>query len=81
MSNSNARIYRPSFGRENDRFRENKPKTFVFNQIRTQRRRFQLVLDEIKLGGGFQILELRRVRDQLVFMPKTWVSAYGHSSF
>ncbi len=65
-----ARIYRASFGCENDRFRENKPNTLVFNSIRTQRRRLQLVLDEIKLGGGFQILGLRRVRDQLVFMLK-----------
>jgi hypothetical protein len=43
-----ARIYRPSFGHENDPFRENKHKTLVFNPIRTQRRRLQLVLDEIK---------------------------------
>ncbi len=66
-----ARIYRSSFGRENDRFRENKPKTLVFNLIRTQRRRSRLVLDEIKLGGSFQILGLRRGRDQLVFVLKT----------
>ncbi len=66
-----ARIYRPSFGHENARFRENMRKTLVFNSIRTQRRRFQLVLDEIRLGGSFQILGLRRVRDQLVFMHRT----------
>ncbi len=65
-----ARIYRPSFGHENARFHENMPKTLVFNSIRTQRRRFQLVLDEIQLGGSFQILELRRGRDQHVFLPK-----------
>ena len=65
-----ARIYRSNFGRENDRFRENKPKPLVFNLIRTQKRRSRLVLDEIKLGGGFQILGLRRGGDQLVFMPK-----------
>ena len=65
-----ARIYRSSFGRENDRFRENKPKPLIFNLIRTQKRRSWLVLDEIKLGGGFQILGLRRGRDQLVLMPK-----------
>ncbi len=58
-----ARIYRSSFGRENDRFHENKPKPLVFNLIRTQKRRSRLVLDEIKLGGGFQILELRRGGD------------------
>jgi hypothetical protein len=40
-----ARIYRSSFGRENDRFRENKQETPVFNLIRTQRRLSQLVLD------------------------------------
>ena len=34
-----ARIYRSSFGRENDRFRENKPKTLIFSPILTQRRR------------------------------------------
>jgi hypothetical protein len=68
---SSARIYRPSFGHENARFRENMRKTLVFNSIRTQRRRFQLVLDEIRLGGSFQILGLRRVRDQLVFMHRT----------
>ena len=67
---SSARIYRSSFGRENDRFHENMPKPLVFNLIRTQKRRSRLVLDEIKLGGGFQILGLRRVRDQLVFMLK-----------
>jgi hypothetical protein len=67
---SSARIYRSSFERENDRFRENKPKPLVFNLIRTQKRQSRLVLDEIKLGGGFQILGLRRGRDQLVFMPK-----------
>jgi hypothetical protein len=61
-----ARIYRPSFGHENARFRENMPKTLVFNSIRTQRRRFQLVLDEIDLGS-FQIRGLRRGRDQQVF--------------
>jgi hypothetical protein len=55
-----ARIYRSSFGHENDRFRENKPNTLVFNPIRTQRRRSELVLDEIRLVGSFQILELRR---------------------
>jgi hypothetical protein len=65
-----ARIYRSSFGHENDRFRENKAKTLVFNPIRTQRRRFPLVLDEIRLVGSFQILELRRGWDQHVFMPK-----------
>ena len=65
-----TRIYRSSFGRENDRFHENMPKPLVFNLIRTQKRRSRLVLDEIKLGGGFQILGLRRGRDQLVFIPK-----------
>ncbi len=59
-----ARIYRPSFGHENDRFRENKPKPLVFNLIRTQKRRSRLVLDEIILGGGFQIRGLGRGRDQ-----------------
>ncbi len=67
---TSARIYRPSFGHENDRFRENKPKPLVFNLIRTQKRRSRLVFDEIKLGGSFQILGLRRGRDQLVFMSK-----------
>jgi hypothetical protein len=66
-----VRIYRASFGCENDRFRENKPKTLVFSPIRTQRRWCQLVLDEIRLGGSFQILGLRRGRDQQVFMPET----------
>ncbi len=65
-----ARIYRSSFGRENDRFHENMPKPLVFNLIRTQKRRSRLILDEIKLGGGFQILGLRRGGDQLVFIPK-----------
>jgi hypothetical protein len=65
-----ARIYRSSFGCENDHFHGNKPKTLLLDRIRTQRRRCQLVLDEIRLGGSFQILELRRGRDQLVFMPK-----------
>jgi hypothetical protein len=46
-ADQSARIYRSSFGLENDRFRENKPKTLVFNRIRTQRRLSQLVLDEI----------------------------------
>ncbi len=55
-------------GREIDRFRENKPKTLLFNPIRTQRRRYQLVLNDI--GRCFQILGLRRGRDQLVFMLK-----------
>jgi hypothetical protein len=32
---SSARIYRPSFGHENARFRENMPKTLVFNSIHT----------------------------------------------
>ncbi len=50
---TSARIYRASFGHENARFRENMPKTLVFNSIRTQRRRFQLVLDEIRLVGSF----------------------------
>jgi hypothetical protein len=63
-----ARIYRSSFGRENDHICENKPKTIGFNPVRTQRRRSQLVLDEIRSGGSFQILELRRGRDQVVFM-------------
>ena len=53
-------IHRLCFGHENARFRENMPKTLVFKSIRTQRRRFQLVLDEIRLVGSFQILELRR---------------------
>jgi hypothetical protein len=57
---SSARIYRSSFGRENDRFQENKPKPLIFNLNRTQKRRSRLILDEIKLGGGFQILGLRR---------------------
>jgi hypothetical protein len=39
-----TRIYRPGFGHEIARFRENMPKTLVFNSIRTQRRRFQLVV-------------------------------------
>ncbi len=59
-----------SFGHENARFRENMPKTLVFNSICTQRRRFQLVLDEIRPAGSFLILGLRRGRDQLVFRPK-----------
>ncbi len=42
------RIYRPSFGHENDRFRENKSKMPIFNPIRTQRRWYQLILDEIR---------------------------------
>ncbi len=62
-----ARIYRSCFGRENDRFRENKLNTLIFNPIRTQRRWYQLVLDEIRIGGSFQIRGLRRGRDQLVF--------------
>ncbi len=70
-ADSSARIYRPSFGHENARFRENMRKTLVFKSIRTHRRRFQLVLDEIRLGGSFQILGLRRVRDQLVFVHRT----------
>jgi hypothetical protein len=32
----------------------------VFIRIRAQRRRYRLVLEEIELEGGFQILELRR---------------------
>jgi hypothetical protein len=67
---NSARIYRPSFGHENGRFHEHRPKTLVFNSIRTQRRRFLLVLDEIRFGGSFRILGLRRGRDQLVFIPK-----------
>jgi hypothetical protein len=59
MKTTFARIYRPSFGHENDRFRENKPKTLVFNPISTQRRQPQLVLDEIIFVGSFQILGLR----------------------
>ncbi len=66
---SSARIYRPSFENENDRFGEKQLKTIVFNPIRTQRRWYQLVSDEIRLGASFQILELRRVRDQHVFLP------------
>ncbi len=66
-----ARIYRSSFGREYDRFHENKPKPLVFNLICTQKRRSRLALDEIKLGDGFQILELRRGGDQLVLCPKS----------
>ncbi len=69
-SKLSARIYRPSFGHENASFRENMPKMLVFIPIRAQRRRYRLVLEEIRLEGGFQILELRRGRDQLVFMPK-----------
>ncbi len=59
----------PVFGHENDRFRENKSKMLIFNPIRTgtQGRWYQLVLDEIIFGGSFQILKLRRGRDQLVF--------------
>ncbi len=49
-----AQIYRPSFGHENARFRENMPKTLVFNSICTQRRRFQLVLNEIDLRVVFK---------------------------
>ncbi len=64
-----VRIYRPSFGHENDRFPENKLKTLIFNPIRTQRHWYQLVLDKIRRGGIFQILGLRRGRDQLVFTP------------
>ncbi len=45
-----ARIYRPSFGHENDRFGEKQLKTLVFNPICTQRRWYQLVLDKI-IGG------------------------------
>jgi hypothetical protein len=67
---TSARIYRCSFGRENDRFPENKPEMLVFNLIRTQRRLSQLVLDEIRPAGSFLILGLRRGRDQLVFMPE-----------
>ncbi len=65
-----ARIYRPSFGHENACFRENMPKMLVFIPIRAQKHRYRLVLEEIRLEGGFQILELRRGRDQLVFMPE-----------
>jgi hypothetical protein len=57
-----------SFGSENDRFHENKLKTLVFNPICIQRRWYQLVLAEIRLGVSFQILELRRGRDQQVFV-------------
>jgi hypothetical protein len=39
-------------------------------KIRAQRRRYQHDLVEIRWGGGFQILGLRRGRDQLVLMPK-----------
>jgi hypothetical protein len=42
----------------------------VFIRIRAQRRRYRLVLEEIRLEGGFPILGLRRGRDQLVFMPE-----------
>ena len=66
-----ARIYRSSFGRENDRFRENKQTMVVFSPIFAQRRRYRLVLEEIILGGGFQILELRRGRDPLFSCPKS----------
>ncbi len=65
-----AQIYRSSSGREYDRSRENKPQPLVFNLISTQKRQSRLVLDEIKLSDGFQILGLRRGGDQLVFMPK-----------
>jgi hypothetical protein len=58
------------FGHENARFRENMPKTLVFNSIHNQRRRFQHVLDEIRLAGSFLILGLRRGRAQLVFMTE-----------
>jgi hypothetical protein len=49
-----GRIYRPSFGHENDRIRENMPKTLVFNPILTQRRYFQLVLDKIRFWVVFK---------------------------
>ena len=47
--------------------------SFEFGRISpilAQRRRYRLVLEEIILEGGFQILELRRGRDQLVFMAE-----------
>jgi len=65
-----ARIYRPWFGHENQHFREKQPKTLSFIPIRGQRRRYQHVLVEIRWGGSFQMLGLRRGRDQLVLMPK-----------
>jgi hypothetical protein len=66
-----ARIYRPSFGHENARFAKTRPKRlFSIQSIRTQRCWLQLVSDEIRFAGSFQILEPRRGRDQLVFMLK-----------
>ena len=60
---ASARIYRSSFGRENDRIRENMPKTLVFNPILTQRRWFQLVLDEIRFGVVFKYWD--RVEEEI----------------
>jgi hypothetical protein len=51
-------------------FMKTSRKTLIFNPIRTQRCWYQLVLDEIRLGGSFQIRELRRGRDQQVFQFK-----------
>ncbi len=39
-----ARMQRPSFGHENQRFRENQPNTLIFNPNHAQRPYFQLVL-------------------------------------
>jgi hypothetical protein len=66
-----ARIYRPSFEHENARFRENMPKTLVFNLTRTQRRRFQLVLDEIDLRVVFKYWDC--VKDEI-----SWFSPSPH---
>jgi hypothetical protein len=44
QNESSAPMQRPSFGHENQRFRENQPKTLVFIPNLAQRRHFQLVL-------------------------------------
>jgi len=53
-SSTCAGIQRQCFGLQNTRFHQNSPKTLVFNQIRAQRRKFQLVLEEIGFGVVFQ---------------------------
>jgi hypothetical protein len=67
---THARIYRPSFGHENASFRENMPKMLVFNPIRTQRRRFQLVLDEIIFGVVFKYCNCKEEEISWFLWPK-----------
>ncbi len=70
-----ARIYRARFGHENARFRENMPKTLIFNPIRTHARIYRPSFNENK--PKTLVFSHTKRAFQACFR-ENWVYNFGH---